>query len=153
MLPCCLSTVSHVAWSIYNKLFDQKSIYHKWIIFLMNNLSPYTYCEFSQRVQSINNNISLKFKSFSFKMFFYCWVQCTLNCRKKYFPKRSLTRKKRPQISQNQNFDKYKYKRDKVNFNPFHATDPLLYPWTHHKTRDFLIFSGGIQRDQWHETG
>ena len=24
-------------------------------------------------------------------------------------------------------------------------------PWKHQKTKDFLMFSGGIKRDQWHE--
>ena len=26
-------------------------------------------------------------------------------------------------------------------------------PQKHHKTRDFLMFLGGIERDQWHEIG
>ena len=26
-------------------------------------------------------------------------------------------------------------------------------PWKHHKTRGFLMFTGGIERDQWYETG
>ena len=26
-------------------------------------------------------------------------------------------------------------------------------PWKHQKTRSFLMFSGGIKRDQWHEIG
>ena len=32
--------------------------------------------------------------------------------------------------------------------NPFHASGLFLYPL---KTRGFLMFSGGIERDQWHE--
>ena len=35
-------------------------------------------------------------------------------------------------------------------FNPFHATGLFLYPLG---TRGFLRFSGGIERDQWHERG
>ena len=26
-------------------------------------------------------------------------------------------------------------------------------PWKHQKTRGFMMFSGGIKRDQWHEMG
>ena len=26
-------------------------------------------------------------------------------------------------------------------------------PWKHQKTRGFLMFSGGLERDQWHEMG
>ena len=26
-------------------------------------------------------------------------------------------------------------------------------PWKQQKTRSFLMFSGGIERDQWHEMG
>ena len=26
-------------------------------------------------------------------------------------------------------------------------------PWKHQKTKGFLMFSGGIERDQWHEKG
>ena len=35
--------------------------------------------------------------------------------------------------------------------NPFHATDLFGTPWTHQKASEFLMFSGGIKRDQWHE--
>ena len=34
--------------------------------------------------------------------------------------------------------------------NSFHATGLFLYPL---KTSGFLMISGGIERDQWHETG
>ena len=33
---------------------------------------------------------------------------------------------------------------------PFHATSLFLYP---PETRGFLMFSGGMERDQWHEIG
>ena len=42
---------------------------------------------------------------------------------------------------------------------PFHATDLLLYPlkmWENSLlsvTSGFLMFSGGIENDQWHEMG
>ena len=26
-------------------------------------------------------------------------------------------------------------------------------PWKHQKTSDFFMFSGGVERDKWHETG
>ena len=46
---------------------------------------------------------------------------------------------------------------EKVNadwdFNPFHATGLFYIPWTHQKTRDFLMFSLDITRDQLHEMG
>ena len=35
-------------------------------------------------------------------------------------------------------------------FNPFHATGFFLYPL---KTSGFLMFSGGKERNQWHEMG
>ena len=34
--------------------------------------------------------------------------------------------------------------------NPFHATGPFRYPL---KTSEHLMFSGGIERGQWHEMG
>ena len=40
-----------------------------------------------------------------------------------------------------------------MNFiNPFLATGHFLYPWKQ-KTKGFLIFSGGIERGQWHKMG
>ena len=36
--------------------------------------------------------------------------------------------------------------------NPFDVTG-LSGPWKHQKAKAFLIFLGGIERDQWHETG
>ena len=36
---------------------------------------------------------------------------------------------------------------------PFHATDLLWYPLETSETRGFLMVSGGITRDQWHEMG
>ena len=30
---------------------------------------------------------------------------------------------------------------------------PFYIPWKHQKTSDFLMFSVGIERDQWHEMG
>ena len=41
----------------------------------------------------------------------------------------------------------------KYKFNLFHAIDLFLYPRKHQKTRGFLMFSGGIERDQWHGMG
>ena len=38
-------------------------------------------------------------------------------------------------------------------FNPFRATDFFYTPGLHQKTSGFLMFSGGIKRDQWHEMG
>ena len=44
--------------------------------------------------------------------------------------------------------------KDSIGFiNPFHSTGFFLYPWKQQKTRGFLMFSGGIERDQWHEIG
>ena len=37
--------------------------------------------------------------------------------------------------------------------NPFRATGLFRYPPGKQKTRGFLMFSGGIKRDQWHEMG
>ena len=37
--------------------------------------------------------------------------------------------------------------------NPFYATVLFRYPLKHRKTRGFLMFSGGIERDHWHEMG
>ena len=37
--------------------------------------------------------------------------------------------------------------------NPFHATIFFSTPGKHQKTSGFLIFSRGIERDQWHEMG
>ena len=36
-----------------------------------------------------------------------------------------------------------------------HFMPPISFdtPWKHQKTRGFLVFSGGIKRDQWHEMG
>ena len=43
-----------------------------------------------------------------------------------------------------------------VNFvnatNPFHATGCCV-PGNHQKTSEFLIFSGFIEKDKWHEIG
>ena len=41
----------------------------------------------------------------------------------------------------------------KTAFKPFHATGLFLYPLKHQKTSCFLMFSGGIERNQWHELG
>ena len=38
-------------------------------------------------------------------------------------------------------------------FNPFHATDLFRYPLETSENQNFLMFSGGIERDQWHEMG
>ena len=39
-------------------------------------------------------------------------------------------------------------------FDPFYASGFFLYlPRKHQKTRGFLMFSGGIEIDQWHEIG
>ena len=40
-----------------------------------------------------------------------------------------------------------------LNSNSFHATDLFLFPWKHQKTSGFFMFSGIIERDQWHELG
>ena len=40
--------------------------------------------------------------------------------------------------------------------NSFHATNLFLYPLKtseNQKTRGFLMFSGGIKREQWHKLG
>ena len=37
----------------------------------------------------------------------------------------------------------------KAVFNLFHATVLFLLPLKHQKTSGFLMFSGGIERDQW----
>ena len=34
---------------------------------------------------------------------------------------------------------------------PFHATELFRYPLETKKPKGFLMFSGGIERDQWHE--
>ena len=36
---------------------------------------------------------------------------------------------------------------------PFMPLASIYTPWKHKKTGDFLMFSGGIERDQWHEMG
>ena len=33
----------------------------------------------------------------------------------------------------------------------FHATNLFWYPWKYQKTSGFLVFSGAIKRDQWHQ--
>ena len=39
-----------------------------------------------------------------------------------------------------------------IDFNLFHATDCFLYPTVNiRKLMFFFMFSGGIERDQWHE--
>ena len=38
-------------------------------------------------------------------------------------------------------------------FNLFHATDLFWYPLKTSENQMFLMFSGGIKRDQWHEMG
>ena len=35
--------------------------------------------------------------------------------------------------------------------NPFYATGHFLYPLKTKKSRDFLMFLRGVERDQWHE--
>ena len=38
--------------------------------------------------------------------------------------------------------------------NPFYENVSFYVPsWGHEKTKEFLLFSGGIERDQPHETG
>ena len=37
--------------------------------------------------------------------------------------------------------------------NPFHVTVLFLYPLKIPKTSGFQMFSGGIERDRWHELG
>ena len=34
-----------------------------------------------------------------------------------------------------------------------HAIDSFYSPGKHQKTSGFLMFSGGIEKDQWHEMG
>ena len=36
---------------------------------------------------------------------------------------------------------------------PFHATNLFRYPLKTLENKGFLMFSGGIERDQWHEMG
>ena len=36
---------------------------------------------------------------------------------------------------------------------PFYIIGLFFTPWKHQKTRGFLIFSGCIEKHQWHETG
>ena len=38
-------------------------------------------------------------------------------------------------------------------FNPFHVTNPFRYPRENFRKHVFLKFSGGIERDYWHEMG
>ena len=45
------------------------------------------------------------------------------------------------------------YSREYVHANLFHATNLFLYPLEVSETSGFLTFSGGIEKDQWHETG
>ena len=40
-----------------------------------------------------------------------------------------------------------------VRIKPFHTTGLFLYAWEHQKIKGFLMFSGGIERDQRHEMG
>ena len=40
-----------------------------------------------------------------------------------------------------------------IALNSFHATSFFLYPWKHQKTISFLMFSGGIDRDQRYDIG
>ena len=35
----------------------------------------------------------------------------------------------------------------------FHCSVSTTLPWKHQKTRGFAMFSGGIEKDQWHEMG
>ena len=45
-------------------------------------------------------------------------------------------------------------KHSKCCINSFRATGHFLYtPWKYQKTSGFLMFSGGIERNQWHEMG
>ena len=37
--------------------------------------------------------------------------------------------------------------------NPFHATGLFTLPENIRQNRGFLMFSGGIEKDQWHEMG
>ena len=37
--------------------------------------------------------------------------------------------------------------------NPFYTTSIFCTPWKHWKASGFLMFSGRIERDQWHEMG
>ena len=41
----------------------------------------------------------------------------------------------------------------KILVNPFYATISFYTPWKHQKTKGFLMFFGGIERDEWHEMG
>ena len=45
------------------------------------------------------------------------------------------------------------YEQNIQNLNPFHATDLFRYPLKTSENKGFLMFSGGIERDQWHEMG
>ena len=44
-------------------------------------------------------------------------------------------------------------KEDADHFNPFHATGLFRYSLKTSENLWFFIFSGGIERDQWHEMG
>ena len=37
--------------------------------------------------------------------------------------------------------------------NPFNPIGSFYTPSKHQKIFDFLMFSGGVERDQWHEMG
>ena len=53
-----------------------------------------------------------------------------------------------------QNINKPTETKEYFHINPFYATGLFLYTLIvlrHQKTRGFLTFSGGIERDQWHE--
>ena len=40
--------------------------------------------------------------------------------------------------------------RKEPHINPFHATVSFYTPWKYQNTKGFLMFPGGIERDQWH---
>ena len=40
-----------------------------------------------------------------------------------------------------------------MEINPFHGTGLLLHPLKTSKNQRFSVFSGGIERDQWHKMG
>ena len=45
------------------------------------------------------------------------------------------------------------YMMETLVLNPFHATGLFTLPENIRQNRGFLMFSGGIEKDQWHEMG
>ena len=53
----------------------------------------------------------------------------------------------------NDPFGRWRIPNSIIPINPFHATGLFLYPLETSETFYFLMFSGGIERDQWHKNG